>query len=248
VSRRIAAPLLLLVAAALSFAAVFAVHDIEATGGPVGQPSVQPPYFSPNGDGVQDTVAIGFTTKRPEHMTIRIRRVGDEAGLVRTLVKNEVVDGPKTFHWDGTNDQGKRVLDGAYVALITRRGDSRVYAPVNKIEVDTAKPRARLDRATFADGQLRGVALLQPDGTKIVVTDAEGEAFHGFRTFTPRNPSAESATPHGRVPVGTGVKRFVGGVDDIDPDDLHIYAQDLAGNRTDLLAGNPDALEIEVPL
>jgi hypothetical protein len=222
VSRRIVAPVLLLVAAALSIAAVFVVHDIEASGGPLAEPSAVPPYFSPNGDGIQDEVKISFTTKRPEHVTVRI--VDMHGRLVKRLLSGKRIDGKYSLTWDGT---GARI-DGTYRALITRAGDRRSYEPTEHIVLDTRDPKGRIDRTRLDGDRLTGLALLEP-GATLVFEDASGDELKQSRVFAPPNPDAASAQPTGSVPRGLKVRLF-----HVDELPAHIYVQDLAGNRREL--------------
>jgi hypothetical protein len=218
------APVLLLVAAALSIAAVFVVHDIEAAGGPLSQPSAVPPYFSPNGDGRQDEVEISFTTKRAERITVDIR---DSRGRrVARLLDDAKVDGEKTVTWDG---DGAR--NGTYRAVITRAGDRREYETTERIVLDTKPPKGRIDRARLDGDRLVGLALLEPD-TTIVFVDAEGDQIDDSRVFAPPNPDAVSARPTGRVPRGLEVRLFY--VDGMPAD---LFVEDLAGNRVGLHLG-----------
>jgi hypothetical protein len=234
VSRRFAAPLLLLAAAAVSLAAVFAVHRIEATGGPVGQPSVTRPFFSPNGDGVQDTTEVAFTTHDSEHVTVRI--VDHDGHLVRELMHRRHVDGRATPGWNGHDENGD-IVDGTYVVRITLDGSSRVFEPVTPIVVDTTPPVARLDRGTLVDGQLRGLALLPDHCTIVVRVDGQRDPV-AARTFTPR-PGANSAHPTGIQPQHTHVVRFVAPVGTATTDQVHVIARDKAGNSLEL---NTDVL------
>lgn len=220
-SRRTVAPIMLLVAAALSIAAVFVVHDIESAGGPLSQPSAVPPHFSPNGDGVQDTVEISFTTKRAERVTLDILDADDRR--VARLLDDERVVGEETVRWDG---DGAR--DGRYRAVLTRAGDDREYEPVNPIVLDTRPPRGRIDRARLEHDRVLGLALLEAD-TTIVFLDANREPIEDSRVFAPPNPDAASAQPTGRVPRGLDVLLFY-----VDERPFDLYAEDLAGNRLGL--------------
>lgn len=226
-SRRIVAPVLLLLASALSIAMVFVVHEIESAGGPLSQPSAIPPHFSPNGDGVQDAVEISFTTKRPERITVEVRGPGGR--VVDRLLDGARVDGERAVTWDGT---GAR--PGEYRVVIRRDGDDREYQPVDPVVLDVTPPRGEIVRARVSDdGRVSGVALLEP-GTDVIALDADGDRLAG-RTIAPPNPDAESARPGRPVPRGLGVFLWYFDLGDVDFEDLDgPYAQDLAGNRTEL--------------
>lgn len=222
-SRRTVAPVLLLLAAACSIAAVFAVHRIEARGGPLSEPSAIPPAFSPNGDGIQDEVTIAFTTHQPERVTVDI--VAGDGRRVARLLDDEPVDGEVEVAWDG---RGAR--DGHYDVRIRRAGDDRTYAPAGGIVLDTRTPRGVLDRATLEGRQLRGLAMLH-EGEEIVVTTASGRDLgEHLRAFRPRSADAASARPTRPAPPGTKPVRFLL---DLPAGALpvQVYVEDAAGNR-----------------
>lgn len=242
-SRRVVAPLLLLLAAALSLAAVFAVQRIEAAGGPLSEPSAST-FFSPDGDGAQDEAEVRFTTRRPEHVTVDVRDV--QGRLVRRLLDGDRVDGAREIPWDGRDSAGRIVPQGPYRVHLRRRGDSRTYSPSRPIVVDVDDPTGRLDRATWENGELRGLAFLEPDVRLEVVPGRLDEPLEGMVAFHPRQ-SARSAQPVGAVPPGTLPVRFTVPVDPTSTPIglLRIDAVDRAGNRTRLHPG-PDAPDIRV--
>ena len=230
-SRRVAAPVLLLLAAAVSLAAVFAVQRIESGGGPLAEPWAST-YFSPNGDHTDDLARVRFTTKRAERVTVR---VVDSAGhTVATLTANERVDGKRELRWDGTTTAGDAAPEGTYRIRITRSGDDRVYSPTRPTVLDITPPIGRLDRATYTNGELRGLALLEPD-TRLEIVDSTGAPLEDLRAFLP-NPDAHSAQPVGPPIADTVPVRFTVPLDlsEHPLDTLGIFAVDLAGNRTDL--------------
>lgn len=231
-SRRIVAPLLLLLAAACSLAAVFAVHRIESSGGPLAEPFATR-YFSPGLPGRRGVAVVRFTTQRPERITVRIiDRSGTE---VRRLIDSQRISGREIQTWDGRDDQHRVVPDGIYTARITRAGDARAYAPPEPITVDTRAPRGRLDQATFVDGELRGLVVLEP-GSTITLEAADGVKLEGLRRWFPRAGTV-SGRPTGPRPAGSVVMRFAVPVDATSTplSTLGVWAVDLAGNRTDLL-------------
>jgi hypothetical protein len=236
------APVLLLLAAACSIAAVFAVHRIESSGGPLAEPSAST-YFSPNDDGVQDVAEIRFTTQRPERVTLIV--VDERGRAVRTLLDDERIDGPHEVEWDGADDAGRTVDEGEYRMRISRAGDGRIYAPTRPTVVDVTPPEGRLDRATWELGELRGLALLEPVA-KLEALDRYGFVLEGMRAFRPR-PGARSALPEGPKPDGTVAVRFTVPLESgtVPFDEVRLDAVDKAGNRTALL-GVDGAPSIEV--
>jgi hypothetical protein len=233
---------LLLLAAACSIAAVFAVHRIESSGGPLAEPSAST-YFSPDGDGVQDVAEVRFTTQRPERVTVVI--VDERGRTVRTLLDDERIDGPHEVEWDGADDAGATVAEGEYRVRISRAGDSRNYAPTRPTVVDVTPPIGRLDRATWELGELRGLALLEPD-VRLEALSNFGTVLEGMRAFRPR-PGARSARPEGPELTGTVAVRFTVPLESgtVPFNEVRLEAVDRAGNRTALLPAD-GAPNIEV--
>ncbi len=222
-SRRVLAPVLLLLAAACSIAAVFAVHRIESRGGPLSQPSATT-FFSPDGNGVRDKAEVRFTTRQPERITIDV--VTPDDSRVARLLDGTIVDGARTVEWDGRNADGETVPEGTYRFRITRAGDERTYSPTTTTVVDLTPPIGVLDRATLEFGKLRGLAMLG-DGERLEAFDSNGDLVKASRQFRP-NPDAYSAQPLGDAPEGTVATRFLFPLN-ATPDRIDVV--DAAGNR-----------------
>jgi hypothetical protein len=216
--------MLLLLAAAFAVAAVFAVHRIEAAGGPLSEPYATRAY-APGGD---KRAIIRFSTHRMERVTLYV--VDAHGRRVRTLLDDERVDGPRIEHWDGRDDHGAIVRDGTYEAQLTRRGDDRVYEPAHPIVIDTTPPRGRLDAWSLSDGVLRGIALLEP-GVHLRAELRDGRQLVRLHAWKP-SPGSRSAQVTGPHPAGTDAVRFATRVDaDVTLDDIRLFAVDLAGNE-----------------
>jgi flagellar hook assembly protein FlgD len=76
-----------------------------------------PPVFSPNGDGVADTIAFAGSTSEAGEIAIRVR-TGET--FVRSYTV-KVASGPLTVSWNGRNDAGAVVPDGTYDVRLTPR-------------------------------------------------------------------------------------------------------------------------------
>jgi hypothetical protein len=74
------------------------------------------PWFSPNGDGNRDTVALGATNSETGSLSVRIRNAAGD--LVR---KSSIANGtgPTTVTWDGRATSGSVVPDGDYIIRIS---------------------------------------------------------------------------------------------------------------------------------
>ncbi|HUX13428.1 MAG TPA: gliding motility-associated C-terminal domain-containing protein [Spirochaetia bacterium] len=191
--------------------------------------------FSPNGDGVKDTITITPTLRRNDAITrytLSIEPSGDSAkagSAVRSISGKDRIDGP--FVWDGRDDQGQRVADGAYRGVLTvlYANGNRETARTAPFTVDTVYPDATI--AT-------DYTLFSPDG------DGNRD------TIRIRQTSSDETLWEGRIVSSSGkdVRTYFwkgrlsdltwDGTDDAGnrvPDGSYSYmvsAQDQAGNRT----------------
>ena len=87
--------------------------------------AITPNPFTPNGDGVNDVVHIGFSVFRVQVLrpvTVRIFSLGGR--LVRTLPERRVSAGPQTFDWNGEGDNGRLLPPGLYACQIDIEADA----------------------------------------------------------------------------------------------------------------------------
>ena len=110
--------------------------------------ATSPQDISPNGDGVRDSAKVGFDLSEPAEVTFSI--VDSDGNELRRLFRDRKLVGDKKhrFTWDGRDDDGHRVADGAYRMRVARRKEGRVLDSIKKIRVDTVKPRVRISSAT----------------------------------------------------------------------------------------------------
>ncbi len=81
--------------------------------------SVADNTFSPDGDGVQDILAIDYQTPAPG-WAARLEIYDAQGRLTRTFLRTELLGGSGTLLWNGVNDDGERARVGPYVILIER--------------------------------------------------------------------------------------------------------------------------------
>ncbi|MCW2960505.1 MAG: hypothetical protein JWM25_509 [Thermoleophilia bacterium] len=234
-SRRILVPILLLLAAACAFAAVFVVQELESRGGPLSEPYADL-AFSPGGDGVADTAQLRFNPRGTQTVTVRV--VDADGDVVATMDEDRVVSDDYFEPWDGTRDDGTPAPNGAYRFWITRPGDRRTYAPSRPTILDRTPPNARLDKVAYDDGLLTGL-LIAPAGTRLVATTAEIDdpdaarppaVLSGLRAWRPE-PGTVSGTPTTPPAANQDVVRFAVPVTPAQLEDLTLYARDGADNR-----------------
>jgi flagellar hook assembly protein FlgD len=97
-------------------------------------------YLTPNGDGVTDTIALDYTSDAFGDVTATVVRESD-AVVVRTIGVGFVSWGEKQFVWDGEDDAGQVVANGAYrveLRLVTNGGS--VLADGVTVHVDKFAP------------------------------------------------------------------------------------------------------------
>lgn len=109
--------------------------------------STSPQDISPNGDRVRDKTRIGFDLSEPAEVSLSI--IDGEGNELRRIVDDRRLAGDTKhrFTWDGRDDDGNTVSDGAYRMRVVRRKEGRVLDSIKKIRVDTVAPKATLVRA-----------------------------------------------------------------------------------------------------
>ncbi len=98
-------------------------------------------YFSPNGDGQEDTAYVGYTLSESAAVTITIRN--GQGNLVRTLQNNiSEPQGSDSFSWDGHQENGSSAPNGAYIYTIEASGPSGHASASGRIGIDRNVPGA----------------------------------------------------------------------------------------------------------
>lgn len=77
--------------------------------------AVDPPVFTPNGDGVSDTVRLGFTASEDGAVRVTVR---DGAAASVAGFHVEMAAGPGAVAWDGRTDGGAYAPDGRYAVSL----------------------------------------------------------------------------------------------------------------------------------
>jgi len=98
--------------------------------------SVTPTPFSPNGDGVNDTMTFGFTLGQPVPVQVVVQRAGT---VVATVLSAQLGPGAQSLNWDGTSG-GARLSDGSYVAVVTATDSFGTVSLLQPFTIDTTAP------------------------------------------------------------------------------------------------------------
>lgn len=103
--------------------------------------------FSPNGDGYQDRVRLGFDLSEPAELSFSV--IDPNGDAVRQIVDDRVLAGDTKhrFRWDGRNDDGEVVPDATYRMRVVRRKEGRAVDSFKEVIVDTVAPDVRITSA-----------------------------------------------------------------------------------------------------
>lgn len=134
----------MLVAALLAATAVAFVttERLKLTPNPILGPRVDK-VFSPVCDCDTDTASISFRLRRADVLTVHV--VDGRGRAVRELARRQPAGRePVTFFWDGRDELGAVVREGAYRPRVELQRERRTITLPNPIVVDTTPPRVRL--------------------------------------------------------------------------------------------------------
>ena len=167
------------------------------------------PSISPNGDGVQDKVTIGFTVSQQATWKVEIRN--DAGRLVRDMAgEGTVVE----LTWAGRDDAGDPLPDGPY----TLQADATSAAGVARsatatVRLDTVAPRVESGGASpdpfspNGDGQDDTTALsvtpAEAVSARLSVVDADGDVLRRVTGWKGMTAAANKMTWDGRVGSGS---------------------------------------------
>lgn len=195
--------------------------------------------FSPNGDGVKDTVEVYYRQAAPAHLDFAV--YNDKAAIIKT---GYAAAGSDHLSWDGRDEAGSLVSDGKYRIKLS---DYELAVTVDNTFPDVAGNFGRINpyyydeysQFTFAD--LSG-HIFDADLKSWLVEYGNGEnpqAWHEYYTGSSIVVAKDAAGAPILAPPGDDrIIRF-------SPDDirflagktLRIVAEDYAGNRSSLPVG-----------
>ena len=210
-------------------AATFVADSLRAPGLSVSATSF---FLSPNGDQDHDSINLNYNLSEEADVTVQV--LGEEGGLVRTLVSNgPQVAGQHFVVWDGLNDLSQPVADGRYRLQVTAKGPIRSVSQGITVQVDTQPPTLRL--VNFPDALRVGEPALTAQG----LTDTDATI------WITGNPQPIGVDSQGRFSLQ---HRLVEGGNQVE-----VRAVDPAGNSTRVtrqitLVTTPPDVTIATPL
>jgi flagellar hook assembly protein FlgD len=143
-------------------------------------PTATPAAFSPNGDGVRDTVLLHAGLSSVDAWTITL---SDASGAV--VARFSGIGQVASAVWNGRDATGKRVPDGAYVASFAASDANGTARPAKAVvRIDTVSPQFTGLTASptvvspngdrFADSAALDFGLSETSGVGLTVLDANG--------------------------------------------------------------------------
>jgi len=136
--------------------------------------SVEYPAFSPNADGVKDTIKIYPQIRVPGGIESYSLSIRSSSGKTVRAYSGRGAP-PNAFTWEGLDEQGNRVPDGSYEALLnlTYSNGNTPSAPSPAFVVDTKYPQitAEANRTLFSPNG---------DGHKDTVTITNQSSFENL--------------------------------------------------------------------
>jgi flagellar hook assembly protein FlgD/flagellar motor protein MotB len=196
--------------------------------------SIADAYFSPNGDGVKDSLVLSPAVPVTEGITGWEIRIQDSAGEVRRTISGDTGAPPERYDFDGRNDRGSVLNEGLYHAMLSvryRNGYvSSTFSPAFTLDLTPPGASARAEYNAFSpnnDGNQDEMIFLQ-----------EGSAEMSWLGEVRRTGAPASERPVRSVRfTGSPASRFTwDGLTDagaIAPDGEYTYelgATDQAGN------------------
>ncbi len=193
--------------------------------------NAQPAVLSPNGDGSGDQTLIEFIASGPVDWSLAIAPAG--GAPVRSFAgSGEAV----SIAWDGTDEAGVAVPDGAYVVTGSAAGaDGVARACRATVTVDTAVPEVTVEDVSPAVLNPSGgvvdirttvqYSLSESCTAKAIVRNAAGKAVEVLQGWTDVAAGTHSIAWDGRMTSGSRrVRAEDGGYR------IEIAARDVAGN------------------
>jgi subtilase family serine protease len=159
---------------------------------------VDSPRFSPNADGLADSVTATVRLPQPLRMTVQVRAGSQNGPVVRTLADDQTFPaGDRPFTWDGLDALGVRAAEGPY-AIVVRGGNACGASDTRHtmVVLDVTPPAVDITSPT-------------PGASIDAATDVVGRAHDAsFQSFSlswgvGASPTAWTGIASGNYPVGS---------------------------------------------
>jgi flagellar hook assembly protein FlgD len=202
----------------------------------IGQPKIYDPtasdlVISPNGDGLQDSTTLGFTTSQPASWGFAVQ---DAAGDTVASFTGTGTSAAAT--WRGKDDAGNALPDGTYKVVATAStADGQARAAVLYVVLDTTPPSLRSaavspepfspngdgadDRATLR------YAPSEACSARVRVLDSTGAVVRTLSAWRTTSTAGRAVTWDGRVSLNGTLSPAAEG-----RYDLQLSLRDAAGN------------------
>lgn len=135
---------------------------------------VDPPLFSPNGDGAKDETTFLLDAKDVSDISSWMMSVTGKEGHLRNF--KGVGRPPRSFPWEGKNDRGNPVPDGTYscVLSVTDEVGNTGKSPAVDVKVDTSKPLVTVTAETETLQELTPqMTVTQTQGDLVIALSSE---------------------------------------------------------------------------
>ena len=103
--------------------------------------------FSPNGDGVKDTVELHYRVLEPVHLEFFV--YDENNNLIRTFTKDYTFPVEDYITWDGRDENGSVVDDGKYKIKVF---DFEFFVEVDNTPPDVNLELSQINRVDYEDG------------------------------------------------------------------------------------------------
>ncbi len=113
---------------------------------------VEPAAVSPNGDGQNERLRVGFELTRPADVRVEIRRGGK---TIRTVLSGSLATGAYAASWDGRTQSGARASDGPVTAVVLATTSLGTRSLARLARVDVTRPVVRFISLRNVNGVAR---------------------------------------------------------------------------------------------
>jgi len=135
------------------------------------------PWFSPNGDGIKDTMYMDFRVPVKEGISAWSLRIRDTAGNTLRTINEGAAAVPLMYEYDGYDDAGAVLNEGAYRAELSvnyRNGyAASSFSPVFNLRVTPPRATIRAEYSAFSpdnDGNQDEMLIHQDGSSELVWT------------------------------------------------------------------------------